>query len=593
MDEFIKQLDPNLDYISHEIKDGKCYITVTSNRKEVTCPFCGWPSSRIHSTYNRTFQDLPIQGNKVFIIIRNRKFFCDNSDCNHTTFAERFDFISYKAKKTRRLEDEIVRLSINCSSITASKILKENVVDIGKSTVCNLLKKKETPVIDKKTITAVCIDDFAIKKRRSYGTIMVDIFTHQILDMIDSRDYETVCEWLKSYPNLRIISRDGSVTYNNAITGAHPEALQISDRFHLLKNLSSYVTEYLKKRLKPQVSIQSVSQEIKEVETIKQANENRKLTLKEKYEKIKQLSLEGRCKTEICRSLNMDIRAYDKLIAMTPEEREKLFQTKNMIIHEEKVKQKMERINEVRELKRIGLSNIEISRRTGLDRKTVRRYLDENFNPVHASYGKKRNGKLTPYIKTIDEYLERGMMGSYIVEKIREMGYDGSSSTVRHYMTDWKKRRKKYYDRSREDGTKTEIIKRENIFKLLYHPIEKVKIISEKQFEMICKEYPFFEKIYKVTWEFKDMLTNKNIEAFDKWIERAKNLNIPEINSFINGVERDMEAVRNAIKYEYSNGLVEGCINKLKVIKRIMYGRCSFETLKTKILQLEKMRLFN
>jgi len=64
-------------------------------------------------------------------------------------------------------------------------------------------------------------------------------------------------------------------------------------------------------------------------------------------------------------------------------------------------------------------------------------------------------------------------------------------------------------------------------------------------------------------------------------------------NSFINGIERDMEAVRNAIKYEYSNGLAEGCINKLKVIKRIMYGRCSFETLKNKILRLEKMRLFN
>ncbi|HOM03791.1 MAG TPA: transposase, partial [Acetivibrio sp.] len=76
---------------------------------------------------------------------------------------------------------------------------------------------------------------------------MVDIFTHQILDMIDSRDYETVCEWLKTYPNLRVISRDGSVTYNNAITNAHPRALQVSGRFHLLKNLTSYVTEYLKK----------------------------------------------------------------------------------------------------------------------------------------------------------------------------------------------------------------------------------------------------------------------------------------------------------------------------------------------------------
>jgi len=135
----------------------------------------------------------------------------------------------------------------------------------------------------------------------------------------------------------------------------------------------------------------------------------------------------------------------------------------------------MERVNEVRELKGIGLSNREISRRTGLNRKTVSRYLDENFNPVHAAYGKKRNGKLTPYIKAIDEYLEKGIMGSYIEEKIREMGYEGSSSTVRDYITDWKKRRKKYYDKSREDGTKTETIKRENILKLLYQPIEKSK----------------------------------------------------------------------------------------------------------------------
>jgi len=93
-----------------------------------------------------------------------------------------------------------------------------------------------------------------------------------------------------------VISRDGSVIYNNAIANAHPEALQISDRFHLLKNLTSYITEYLKKRLKPQVLIQAVSQETKEIKTIRQADENRKLTLKEKYEKIKQLLLEGRCK---------------------------------------------------------------------------------------------------------------------------------------------------------------------------------------------------------------------------------------------------------------------------------------------------------
>ncbi|WP_043581907.1 transposase [Acetivibrio straminisolvens] len=83
-----------------------------------------------------------------------------------------------------------------------------------------------------------------------------------------------------------MISRDGSITYGNAITDAHPEALQICDRFHLLKNLTLYVTEYLKKRLKPQVLIQAVSGETKKMEAIKQVDENRKLTLKEKYEKI-------------------------------------------------------------------------------------------------------------------------------------------------------------------------------------------------------------------------------------------------------------------------------------------------------------------
>ena len=413
--------------------------------------------------------------------------------------------------------------------------------------------------------------------------------------MINSRDYETVCKWLKTYPNLHVVSRDGSVTYNNAIADAHPGALQISDRFHLLKNLTSYGKEYLKKKLKPQILIQAVSQETSNegTGTIKQADENRKLTLKEKYKRIEQLLAAGKCKTAICQSINMDIRAYDRLMSMTPEERESSFQTKMMTVHEEKVKQKMERVNEVRELKKIGCSNHEISRRTGLNRSTIRRYLDENFNPVHASYGKKKNGKLTPYIKEIDECLEKGIMGSEIEKKIRGMGYDGSSSTVRQYITDWKRCRKLYYDRSREGGRKTETIERKNIFKLLYHPIENVKSISREQFERICNEYPCFEKIHSIIWEFKGLLTGKNVDALDKWMEKAKKLGIPEIDSFICGLERDLDAVRNAIKYEYSNGLVEGSINKLKVIKRVMYGRCSFETLRTKTLRLEKMRLLN
>lgn len=141
MDEIIKMLDNNLDYISHEIIDGVFYIKVQSNRDEVTCPYCQAVSTHPHSVYERSFQDLPIQGKKVVIQLKNRKMYCNNSNCSHTTFAERFDFILNKAKKSERLKDEIITVSLNCSSIAASQVLKKEAIDIGKSTICNMIKK--------------------------------------------------------------------------------------------------------------------------------------------------------------------------------------------------------------------------------------------------------------------------------------------------------------------------------------------------------------------------------------------------------------------------------------------------------------------
>lgn len=144
MDEFIKLLDENLEYVNHEIIDNIIYVNIISTRVEVVCPYCGNPSSKVHSRYKKSFQDLPIQGIKVEIIINNRKMFCKNPDCNHTTFAENFDFLRFKAKRTKRLDDEIINISMNVSSLTATDLLKNSVANVGKSTVCNLLKKRYT-----------------------------------------------------------------------------------------------------------------------------------------------------------------------------------------------------------------------------------------------------------------------------------------------------------------------------------------------------------------------------------------------------------------------------------------------------------------
>ncbi len=142
MDEFIKELDQNLDYIKHESNTDEIIIYVTSNRKTCDCPYCGSPSKRVHSHYRKSFQDLPIMGKKTKIVIENRKIFCDNPDCSFTTFAERFEFLGQNGKKTKRLIDKIVDVSLNTSSLVASRILNDGIADIGKSSICNLLKKR-------------------------------------------------------------------------------------------------------------------------------------------------------------------------------------------------------------------------------------------------------------------------------------------------------------------------------------------------------------------------------------------------------------------------------------------------------------------
>lgn len=141
MEELIKILDQNLTLVSSEVSDDSIYMDIESTLMEVRCPYCQATSSRVHSRYTREFQDLPIQNKKTIIRLRNRKMFCPNQECTHKTFAESFSFISPKSKKTNRLIEEIIQLSSKMSSVSAEKYLRDHVVRVGKSTICELLKK--------------------------------------------------------------------------------------------------------------------------------------------------------------------------------------------------------------------------------------------------------------------------------------------------------------------------------------------------------------------------------------------------------------------------------------------------------------------
>ena len=121
----------------------RLYMNAESTRDLVYYPFCGVETRKIHSKYIRSFQDFSIQGKKVIIALKNREMFCQNAECPHKTFSERFRFLNNKSKKTTRLIETIMEKSINSSANAASKTLKRNVVEVIRTTISNLLKNSK------------------------------------------------------------------------------------------------------------------------------------------------------------------------------------------------------------------------------------------------------------------------------------------------------------------------------------------------------------------------------------------------------------------------------------------------------------------
>lgn len=415
---------------------------------------------------------------------------------------------------------------------------------------------------------------------------MVDIDTHRIIDMINSREYNEVITWLKQFPNLEVVSRDGSITYSNSIKDSHPNAIQVSDRFHLLKNLTSYCKKFLMKHLKVKVQIESTKQN--EDKDILLTKENQTLTLFEKIKEATKLSENGITITKICKLLKMDIRTLKKYLAMSNEEQEKYFNLDvRQTNHYENVSKKEQMISEVKKMYNKGSSKRSIAKELKISRVTVANYLDENISAVNGNYGKTQsNTILSPYHETINSLLLEGYTFKKIEEFIRNQGYLGSPSTIRMYTTRMRKLNKEAIKHTADNNL--EFVERSLLIKLLYKPLEKVKKLNEGQLNKVLIEYPLVDKIYQVVLEFRNLFKSQKSSDLDSWIETAKQLDIREINSFINGVSRDIDAVKNSITYTYSNGLAEGSVNKIKVIKRIMYGRCDFSTLRTKVLMLEK-----
>lgn len=141
MNTLIQLLDKSYELYDCRIKESNIIMEIGSKTNNFFCPYCGRPSDKVHSRYQREIQDLPIQGKRTILLVTTRKLFCDNPECQKKTFSERHPFVSIKGQKTTRLENAILNKSLDVSSINASKLLASEGISVSKSSICAMLKK--------------------------------------------------------------------------------------------------------------------------------------------------------------------------------------------------------------------------------------------------------------------------------------------------------------------------------------------------------------------------------------------------------------------------------------------------------------------
>ena len=219
-------------------------VLARRRRRHGRCPSCGALSSSVHSRYERRPADLPSFGWPVRLIIRVRRFYCRHPGCRRRTFAERLPrLLAPRARRTRRLGRAQARVGLALGGEAGARLSLHLAMPTSADTVLRLVHRLPLPRAEEPRVVGV--DDWAIRKGRSYGTLVVDLERRRPLDLLPDRSGPTLAAWLRRHPKIAVVARDRSTEYARAVTAAAPGALQVADRWHLLLNMRQAVERWL------------------------------------------------------------------------------------------------------------------------------------------------------------------------------------------------------------------------------------------------------------------------------------------------------------------------------------------------------------
>ena len=219
-------------------------VRVTSMRPSSPCPLCSTPSNSVHSYYRRHPMDLPCVGRPIRLLLTVKKFFCRVASSPRKIFTERLpEFIKPSSRLTTRLREAVQEIGFASCGKGGERLSCKLGIQVTDTTLLRSLYLIPLPEIGQ--VRVIGIDDWAWRKGQSYGSILVNLETHQILDLLPERTVESVIAWFKSHPEIEIVSRDRGGTYVDGATQGAPLAVQICDRWHLMKNVGDAVEAYL------------------------------------------------------------------------------------------------------------------------------------------------------------------------------------------------------------------------------------------------------------------------------------------------------------------------------------------------------------
>ena len=567
------------------IDDAMVVLTVTSIQVEALCPICGQPSSRVHSSYGRKPSDLALVGHRLRLRLNVRRFFCANLACERKTFAERLPGILKPfARRTNRLTETLCAIGQALGGEAGSRQAEHLGMPVSPDTLLRLIRQSDLP--SSATPTVLGVDDFAWKKGRTYGTILVDLERHQVVDLLPDRSADSLAEWLQQHPGVKIISRDRGGIYAEGARRGAPDAEQVADRFHLLKNLREALEPLLSREHAhlPKLVVPAT----KSPDSISASNQ----------------PLAG-AELATCSAVSSHDSAVAEAICVPAEGSSQSImdetalpelQTRSEQIQHDRRERRHARYDEIVELRKQGTSIRSIAEQMGIGRHTVRRYLAIGTFPEIA-----QRRQMPSMLAKFESYLrQRWQEGCHnamrLYREICGQGYSGSRPLVSRWAVQMRKTTSESTepDVPGKAGTKPKPPNRQVENRRKLSPAQAAWLLVCKPADLTPEQESALEQMrqassdiavaHSLAQEFANMLREHKAEKLAAWLESAKKACLAELRSFANGIERDLAAVTAGISLPWSNGQVEGQVNRLKFIKRSMYGRAKFDLLKQRVM---------